>query len=722
MSARGPEPGQSRATVRTQSTRREALSLAGGLLLGFRLPGRAAASGTSFVPNAWIRIGADDRVTLLLSQTEIGQGISTTLPAVLADELGADWDRVAVENAPVADAYRNPNSRWMFTGNSESTATFAPVMRRAGAAARAMLVGAAAERWSVPEAACRVEAGAVLHPPSGRRLTFGALAEAAARRAVPADPPLRAEAELRLIGRAVPRRDIPAKVNGSAVFGLDITLPDLAVAAVRQAPILGGGLAGFDAASIAGRPGVVGAYPIPNGIAVVAERFWQAKAALAALDVTWTGGDGAIATPALEARHAAALESGPFVTVEERGAPAPAGARRFTRDYRSPFQAHAPMEPMNCTAHASAAGCEVWAPTQGQDAVRVSVAAALGLPQDAVTVNWTYAGGGFGRRLLGDYAVQAALLSRAVGRPVKAVWTREEDFARDLYRPMTLTRLSAALGADGLPADLSARLVSASQLRAVFPPAVGGGRDPRVAEGLEATRYAIPRWRLDHHMIDLGALPTSVLRTTGFGPNIFALEAFVDELAADAGRDAYAYRRALLAHDARALAVLDAAAERAEWGTPLPPGAGRGIAFADAFGTILAQVVELAVEPGKQIRLRRVVTAADPGRIYDPGIAASNIEGGVVWGLSTALKGEMTFANGRAEQSNFDGYDVMHLWETPPRIETVLIEGDRDGAIGGLGECGPVCVPPALAGAIFAAAGERLRDMPVTRAGFSVAA
>jgi isoquinoline 1-oxidoreductase beta subunit len=695
----------------------------GGFLLGLSLPGRAASgAGARFVPNAWIRIGADDSVTLMLSQVEIGQGIATTLPAVLADELGADWNRVAVENAPVDEAYRNPAFRWMFTGNSESTATFAPIMRRAGAAARAMLVGAAAEGWSVPDAECRSEGGAVLHVPSGRRVSFGSLAAAAARRPVPTDPPLRPDAELRLVGRPLARRDIPAKVDGSAVFGLDVVLPGLAVAAVRHAPMLGGGLARFDPASIAGRPGVIGAFPIPNGVAVVAERFWQAVAALGALDVTWTDGDAAIATPALEALHAAALEAGPWVTVEERGTPAGPAVPRVIRDYRSPFQAHAPMEPMNCTARVTAEGCEVWAPTQGQDAVRAAVAGALDLPAETVTVKWTYAGGGFGRRLLADYAVQAALLSRAVGRPVKAVWTREEDFARDLYRPMTLTRLVAALGPDGLPAEISARLVSATQLGGVFPAAVQGGRDPRVVEGLETTRYAVARWRLDYRMVDLGALPTSVLRTTGFGPNVFALECFVDELAATSGRDPYDYRRALLAHDARALAVLDAAARRAGWGTPLPEGVGRGIAFAEAFGTLLAQVVELAVEPGRQIRLRRVVTAADPGRVYDPGIAASNIEGGVVWGLSTALKGEITFADGRAEQSNFDGYDLMHLWEMPPRIETVLIEGDRDGAIGGLGESGPVCIPPALAGAIFAVTGERLRDLPVTRAGYAIAA
>lgn len=383
------------------------------------------------------------------------------------------------------------------------------------------------------------------------------------------------------------------------------------------------------------------------------------------------------------------------------------GAPVVTHDYESQFLAHAPMEPMNCTASVTAEGCEIRGPIQSPDSARNTAARALKMPVEKIKVSWTLSGGGFGRRVLADYVREAVLISQAVRRPVKLLWTRDEDMQHDKYRPPSLTRMSAATGKNGMPIALVARHVSATQLQAVIPEKLPRHVDPHCTEGLDETRYAIAdvhaiqNTRLEFHMPEIG-IPTSVLRTTGYGPAIFALESFIDELAQAAGADPYQYRRAQLLQDRRALAVLDLAADKAGWGRPL-----------------MAQVVELSLEQGKTIRLRRIVTVADPGTVFDSGIARANLEGGAVWGLSAALKSEMHFENGHAVEANFDTFEVAHLWETPV-IDTYLIAGGGD-AIGGIGELGPVCIPPALCNALFAAGGERVRSLPVARAGYKTA-
>ena len=706
--------------------RRSFLAASGALVIGLSCAGtRGRAQGArGQALNAWVRIGADDRVTIILSQSEIGQGISTTLPAILADELGADWSRIVVENSTVAPEYQNPRIHWMFTGNSESIASFSGLMRKAGAAAREMLIAAAVQRWgnAVP-ADCTTRDGTVVHRPSGRALRFGELAEAAAKLPAPAEPQLRPAAELRLIGREVARRDIPPKVDGSAVFGIDLKIPGMVHAAVRQSPILGGAVASFDAASIAGRPGVLGAYPIPNGIAVVAEHFWQAKSAADALVVSFKAGDKpAFDSASIDAQYRAALDGGSWGEIVNRGdarGAIAAAAKPFMREYVSPFQAHATMEPMNCVASVTAEACEIWAPTQGQELTKVVAAAITKLPPEKVQVHWTYSGGGFGRRLLADFIAQAVILSMQVRKPVKVIWTREEDMTHDFYRPATLTRLSAAIAADGNPSAIAARLVSATQLQPVSPAPLPPNNDPRCTEGLEDTHYRVGHFRLDYHRPELAA-PTSVLRTTGFGPNVFAIEGFIDEIAHAAQQDPYQFRRALLSHNPRATKVLDLAADKANWKAPLPQGRGRGLAFYEAFDTLMAQVVELEVGADKAVRLHKVITVADPGTVFDPGIATSNLEGGVVWGLTCAMKSEITFAASTVEQTNFDGYDMVHLWETAPVVETYLLAGGGD-KIGGMGEVGPTGIPAAMTNAIFAATGERLRVLPLSRHGYSFA-
>jgi isoquinoline 1-oxidoreductase subunit beta len=705
-------------------SRRALLEGTAALLVGLQAPAAVAQTSRqdTAVLNAWVRISADDRVTLLLSQAEIGQGISTTLPAILADELGADWSRVTVENSPVGPDYQNPRIHWMFTGNSESIQSFAPHLRRMGAAAREMLITAAATRWLANPADCSARDGAVTHGPSGRRLTFGDLAADAARLPAPANPRLRPVQETR-IGSSIPRRDIPQKVDGSAVFGIDFKVDAMVYAAVRQAPQFGASAARFDAAQVTGMPGVIGVYPIPNGVGVVAEHFWQAKTALDRLDVTFADGpNAAVSSASVERQYRAALEGGPWNTIMDKGNAAAAIAAAtdpIVREYGSPFQAHAALEPMNCTAAVTPDSCDVWGPIQGPELARIVASSVLKLPPERVRINWTYSGGGFGRRLLADFVAQAVVLSKAAARPVKVIWTREEDMTHDFYRPATLARLKAVVGADKRPAAIAATLVSATQLQPVTAAPLPDHVDPLATEGLEETRYEIPNFRLDYHKPKIG-IPTSVLRTTGFGPNIFAIESFIDELAHLAGADPHGYRRALLANDARALKVLDLAAAKGHWGAPLPARHGRGIVVYEAFDAIMAHVVEVEVDGKKAVRVNRIVTVADPGVVYDPGIATSNLEGGVVWGLTSAMKSEMTFDKGAAVETNFDGYDMVHLWETAREVETHLIAGLGD-KVGGIGEVGPVGIPPALANAIFAATGERLRAMPFARFGYTLA-
>jgi isoquinoline 1-oxidoreductase beta subunit len=684
-----------------------------------------AALGTGAVAlTDWVRITRDDRVTLVVSQAEMGQGISTTLPAILADELGADWSRVVFELAPTSVAYRNPRINWQFTGNSESTQSFAALMRKVGATARAMLVAAAAERWNVPAGECTTEAGKVRHRPSGRSASFGDLAEAAGKLPPPADPPLRPEAELRLVGRAVPRVDVPDKVDGSALFGIDYVPPgvqDVVFTAVISAPAYDARLVSVDRAALLAREGVIEVVELPGAVAVVARRYWQARAALAAAKIAFDAGPHqALDSAALAKLYAEKLENGPFVTTKDVAAPAPAKvATRYSATYTLPFQAHATLEPMNALARVTASGVDLWAPTQGQELAKFAVAGALKVdPANVNVYRVPYLGGGFGRRLLPDFCVEAALIARAVGKPVKVIWSREEDMRRSHFRPATAQRISAQLDAQGYPVALAQRLVSPSILKVVFPPLdLSKGIDPSCLEGTQHTPYATGGWRAEFHLLSIRP-PTSVYRTTGYGPSLFGMESFVDELARRAGADPYRYRRRLLGGNTRAITVLDAAAKKAGWGAPLPAGHGRGIALVEAFDTLLAQVVEVSVA-ARKVRVRRVVSAVDPGTVYDPAIAAAGIEGGVVFGLSSCVNQEITFAGGGPMQRNFPEYDMVRMAQCPA-IETVFLQ-TPGVKVGGIGEVGPVAVVPALANAIAAATGRRLRTMPLARSGLTLA-
>jgi isoquinoline 1-oxidoreductase subunit beta len=705
-----------------------AVAAGGDLLIGYLLDtelagATAAIPGAADVPlNAWIRISPDDVVTLIASQSEMGQGATTTLPAVLAEELGADWSRVKIELSPTAPPYRNPRINWQFTGNSESTTGFFELLRTMGASAREMLIAAAANRWGVRADDCFTDNGKIIHKTTGRSLKFGDVAEDAARVTPPANPQPKSESEWKLLGKSLARIDLPGKLNGSAVFGLDFSVPGMVYAAIKHSPVHGGKVVSFDKSSVMNMPGMIDVVPIPNGVAVVARQYWQAQQALKSLKVAFDDGPNAnLNDTTLNEQYRAALNGNAWKTVKREGETLSDDAMRekfasvYSREYESQFLAHATMEPMNCTAHVTDEECIVWGPIQGNQLAQVTLASALKLPPEKVAINRTLLGGGFGRRLLVDFILQAALVSRAVGKPVKVVWSREEDMQHDAYRPATLQRVTAGLDRIGKPGAIVHKVVSPSILQYVFPPAVTEDNDPSCLEGLMETHYQIPRQRVDFHLLKIG-VPTSVLRTTGYGPNIFAVESFIDELAVRARRDPYLFRRDLL-KDERAVKVLETVAEKSGWRRRTPRGVGRGIAYAEAFRTHIAHVVELSVTRGV-VKIHRITCVIDCGIALDPEICKNSIEGGTVWGLGAAFKSNISFNDGRTVETNFHDYQIPRMYETPV-IEVHIVNSNIKG-MGGTGEVGPVTLIPAVTNALFSATGKRYRSLPLSRHGLRI--
>jgi isoquinoline 1-oxidoreductase beta subunit len=712
------------------------IAAGGGLLIGYSRSSsgftgdvvRAASQDnpltTSDIPlNAWIRISPNDEVTLISSQSEMGQGIMTTLPAVLAEELGADWSRVKVEVSTVAPAYRNPRINWQFTGNSESTTGFFELMRTMGASAREMLVSAAAKRWGARAEECYVENGRVIHRPTSRAFKFGDVAEDAAKLTPPQNPKLKPQSDWKLLGRSLPRVELASKINGTAIFGLDFTMPGMVYAAVMQSPVHGGTVSTFDKESVAKLPGIIDVVPIPNGVAIVAKQYWQARQALKSLKVNFDGGaNAAVTSESLMKQYRAALGGNVWKTVKAEGDALRAEdmAGRFSdvisQDYESQFMAHATMEPMNCTAYVSGDSCTIWGPLQGPELAKLTLSGLLKLPPERVSINRTLLGGGFGRRLLVDFVVQAALVSKAVGKPVKVVWSREEDMQHDVYRPATLNRITAGIDKSGKPGAIAHKVVSPSILQFVYAPAVTEDNDPSCLEGLMETHYEIPSQRVDFKLLRIG-VPTSVLRTTGYGPNIFAVESFIDELAAKAKQDPCDFRRTLL-KDERSLKVLETLVEKSDWKKKPAKGIARGMAYAEAFRTHIAHVVELSLNDS-QVKIHRIVCVIDCGVALDPEICKNSIEGGTVWGLGVAFKSNISFRDGRTVETNFHDFQIPHMHETPP-IEVHIVNSSTKG-MGGTGEVGPVTFVPAVANAIFAATGKRYRSLPLSRHGLSLA-
>ena len=688
----------------------------GGLLLGWRIDARPLSP--VFAPNAFIRIGTDGRVTMIMGQVEMGQGMYTAMPMLLAEELEVGLDQVRLEHAPPDDKlYANPIFHFQATGGSTSVKGLYEPMRRAGATARTMLMAAAAKRWNVDPASCRAERGAVIHTPSHRRLSYGALAAAAAALPIPDNVVLKRPEDFKLIGTPAKRLDTPDKVNGRAQFGIDVRLPGMKIATVAASPVLGGTVAGLDAAKAMAIAGVRQIVKLDDVVAVVADHMWAAKQGLAALAIRWDDGPNAKVSTADVVRELDAASQQPGVVARKEGDAAAAIAAatvKLDAVYQAPFLAHTTMEPINCTVHVRPDGCEVWTGSQVLARAQATAAQVTGLPLERVVVHNHLLGGGFGRRLEVDYVTQAVRIAKQVDGPVKVVWSREEDVQHDVYRPYYYDRMAAGLDAHGKPIAWTHRLVGPSILARWAPPAFRNGLDGDALDGAVHLQYDIPAIQVEYVRHEEPVVNTGFWRGVGVTHNTFVIESFIDELALAAKADPFEYRRALLAKSPRARTVLELAAQQAGWGETLPAGRGRGIALMySGWDTYVVQVAELSVSESGEVRVHRIVCAVDCGTVVNPDIVKAQIEGGVIFGIGGALWGEVTLKNGRVEQSNFHDVRVLRMNETPP-IEVHLVRNLEPP--GGIGEPGTAVTAPALANAIFAATGKRIRKLPLVSA------
>jgi len=696
-----------------------------GLTLAVYLPGctreaavaDAAVAKPTFLPNAWLRIGPDGWVTVMVDRSEMGQGVDTALPMLVAEELDADWKRIRVEHAPPGKEYVNPMFGLQGTGGSTSVrAAFKP-LREAGAKARAMLVSAAAAEWGVDAGGLRTEKGQVIGP-DGKRLSYGALADKAATMPVPETVALKDPKDWKIIGTSVGRLDLVSKVTGRAGFGIDATAPGMLTALVARPPVFGGKVKSFDAAAAKASPGVKDVVQIGSGVAVVADTYWNAKKGRDALKVVWD--EGALAKTSSESIRAqfVSLANRPGVTARSDGNAAGAlakGAKKIEAVYEVPYLAHACMEPMNCAAHVRADGVTIWAPTQYQWGLGLGaqgIASKLtGLPEDKVEVHTTYLGGGFGRRFELDFVIEAVEVSKAVHAPVKVVWSREDDIQHDFYRPSTYNKLAAALDEAGAPIAWTHKIVGPSifsRFEAVFGP-MPKGIDGSSVEAAVDMPYLVPNVKVDWVRADVG-VPVGFWRSVGNSQNAFIVESFVDELAHAAGKDPFEFRRGLLEKHPRHKAVLELAAEKSGWGQPLPAGRARGIALQESFGSMVAQVAEVSVSPENKVKVHRIVCATDCGTVVNPDIVVAQMESAIVYGLSAALSGEITIKDGRVVQTNFNDYPVLRMHEMPV-VEVHLVKSTEPP--GGVGEPGTPPAAPAVCNAIFAATGKRVRRLPI---------
>jgi len=691
-----------------------------GLAIEFYLPGRFEALAASPVGaaspaalNAWLRIGTDDSVTIMIDKSEMGQGIQTALCMIAAEELECDWKKIRTEFAPAAKEYFNPAFGMQGTGGSSSVRSSWDPMRKAGAAAREMLVEAAAQKWSVDKKSCRAENGVVLHAPTKRKLTYGSLAEAAAKLSVPADVPLKDPAQFRVIGKSTKRLDTPDKVNGRAEFGIDVRRPGMLYAVVARCPVFGGKVASFDATKAKAVPGVKNVIQISSGVAVIADSTWTAMQGRRALDVKWDEGANAqVSSESISKLFAErAAQSGVEARKEGDAAAALAGAaKKIDAVYEAPFLAHATMEPQNCTADVRADRCDVWAPTQFQTMSQGVAAKICGLKPEAVFIHTTFLGGGFGRKAGTDFVIEAVETSKAIGAPVKVTWSREDDTQHDFYRPASYARMSAALDAQGWPVAWTTTVASPSIMNAWFPGSIKNNLDPSSVEGVNNLPYSIPNILVDYQLTDTG-IPVGFWRSVGNSQNGFFSESFMDELAAAGKKDPYEFRRRFLDKSPRHLGVLELAAKKAGWDRPVPAGRFRGIAVLFAFESYCAQVVEISVDrSARTLRVHRVVCAVDVGRVVNPTNIAAQSESAIVYGLTSALYGEITIAQGRVKQSNFNNYPMMRIDEMPV-VEVHIVPSEEKPT--GAGELAVPPAVPALCNAIFAATGKRIRRLPI---------
>ena len=699
-------------------------AVGGGLLISLYLPGIARAANSSatrliapFAPNAFIRIGTDDSITVIVNKSEMGQGVYTSLPMLAAEELDADWSKVRFEPAPVDPAYAHPVFGIQMTGGSTSTASEWERFRKAGATARVMLISAAAQNWNVEPQSLKAENSFVIHAASGRRASFGSLADAAAKLTPPKDVPLKDPKDYKLIGKPTRRLDTPSKINGSAQFGLDVQIPGMFTAVVARAPVFGGKVVSFNADKAREVAGVKDVVQVPSGVAVIASGFWPAKLGRDKLEIKWDDGPNASLSSVGMREQYSKLAQSPGIVAKQIGDPAKAlagAAKTVTAEFEVPYLAHATMEPLNCVVDLRADSCEIWSGTQFQTVDAAAAAAVAGLKPAQVKIHTTMLGGGFGRRAnpASDFIVEAVQVAKAAKVPVKVVWTREDDMHGGYYRPMWYDRLVGGVDAGGNPVAWTHTIVGQSIMQGtMFEAFIKNGIDDASVEGAADLLYGIPNLQVDLHTTKIG-VPVLWWRSVGHSHNGFAVEAFFDELAHAGGKDPYELRRTLLANQPRMRAVLDLVAEKGNWGKPLPAGRGRGIATHFSFDSYVGQVAEVSVDKDGVPRVHRVVCAVDCGRVINPDSVKAQMEGGIVFGLTAALKDAITLEGGRVQQRNFHDYPMLRINEAP-EIEVHIVPSTE--APTGVGEPGVPPVAPAVANAIFAATGKRVRRLPIGR-------
>ena len=705
----------------TDPSRREFLSAAvgGGLILALTFPARKFSAAAATVAasgddksgaqlNAWLKISRDNSITIIVDRSEMGQGVYTALPMLLAEELDIDLDAIRIEAAPVGDAYINPGNGGQVTGTSNSVQDAWDKLRMAGATARTMLTAAAAKRWRVDPSQCHAKNGTIVHA-DGRMLSYGELADSAAKLPLPTDVKLKSKGDFQIIGKSRPRIDTPGKVDGSAEFGLDVKLPGMLHAALAQCPVLGGKLKSLDSGGAEKMPGVRKVLITTGGVVVVADHFWQALKARRALAITWDPGENArLDNAAIRALLKNTAAAGPGLSARSDGdASAALGSakQRLSAEYFVPLLAHATMEPMNCTADVKAGGCDLYVGTQVQQVAQTTAAAAAGLAPAQVRVHTTLIGGGFGRRLDVDFIPAAVEASKALGVPVKVIWTREDDMTHDTYRPPAYEEVSGGLDASGKLIAWKLHITSPSITARMFPPVKGV--DDSVIEAAVNNLYDVPNLAVSYSRQEIG-IDVGYMRSVSHAPNCFVIESFMDELAAAAGKNPLDFRMQQLAKRPRQKHVLELAAQRAGWGKP-PAGRHQGIALMEGYTTHLAQVAEISIVGG-ELKVHKIVCVVDCGQMVNPRIVESQIESGIVFGLSAALWGEVTISGGRVQQTNFNNYRLLRGNEMP-ELDVHLVQSDE--APGGIGEAAVPLVAPALCNAIFAATGRRLRSLPI---------
>jgi len=705
-------------TIHRRDILRASLFASGGLLLGFslnvagsRLARAAGAAAPS--PTAFIRIGADNSITLIMPDTECGQGIWTSAAMLIAEELEVGMDQIKLMPAPPdAALYASPLLGEQATGGSTSIIADWTRLREAGARARMMLIQAAASKWHVDPATCHAAAGVVHHDESGISATYGELAEAANALPVPGKVDLKPFSAFELIGTSQKRLDTPGKVNGSAVYGIDVQVPGMKIGTVAACPVIGGTLAAIDEDAARRVPGVRDVVKLSNAVAVIGDHFWAAKQGLAAAAPRWNEGPNAgVNSHDIIAGLAEATLNPGVVARDDNDAPGKiAGAlTKVEAVYQLPFLSHAPMEPINTTLHIRPDGADLWVGTQVPVRAQAVVAKAAGLKPEQVAVHNYMMGGAFGRRLDVDSIEQAAAIAVKLGYPVKLIWSREEDITHDLFRPRYYDRLSAGLDASGKLIAWTHRVGGSSVMARWLPEGMKGGLDPDAVEGATETPYDVPAIKVDYVRHESPGVITAWWRGVGPTHNVFVVEGFIDECAAAAGKDPVEFRRAHLQKNPRALAVLNLAAEKSGWGGKLPPGVGRGVSLQYAFASFLAHVLEVEVTQRGEVRLRRATVAIDCGQRVNPDTITAQIEGGLIFGLSMALYSDITHENGRVQQSNFNNYRMLRIDEAP---EIQVFQIDSHESPGGIGETGTAAASAALANAIYAASGKRLRNLP----------